>query len=169
MIPFHGVELTNQMLQSYRNGLVDGQRRRLNKHICGSQKHPTFFGDELKNLGMGTQIAVNRRKDRLLIIPLRDVARYPRHPQFVKRSGNILMLEFNRAMGSANLLHESSTMFSLYIRPADKVRLEHGEIIGNDGVKLVVLPMGAYFCLVGHLPTLAHSEVQPESQSAAPN
>ncbi len=48
---------------------------------------------------------VYRVKDGLLIVPLGLVAGNPGHAQLVQYGGDVLMLEFDRAVGAANPGH----------------------------------------------------------------
>jgi hypothetical protein len=70
---------------------------------------------------------------------------------FVKNSRNILVLELDRAVRPANLSHESLTMPGFNVLLPGKIGCEHGEVVGDDFIEFIFLPMRPDFRFVSHL------------------
>ena len=97
------------------------------------------------------KIAIYRVENGVLVVPLGLVTRNPRHAQFVQNSRNILVLELDRAVCSANLRHESLTVPGFNVVLRGKFGREHGEVVGNDRIEFVILPMRPNLRFVSHV------------------
>ena len=67
-----------------------------------------------------------------------------------QNSRNILVLELNRAVRPANLGHESLTMPEFNVLLPGKIGCEHGEVVGDDCIEFVILPMPPNLRFVSH-------------------
>ncbi len=128
----------------------DEHARRVEQHVPGvfggvqHGRRQLFVGDGR----IPRKIALDGRENGFLIIPHRLVARNPRLAQFFEDSRDILMLEFDRALGPANLLLERRIVAPFHIGSLGKLRLQHGEVVGDDGVQFVIAPVRPDFTVV---------------------
>ena len=61
------------------------------------------------------------------------------------------MLELDRAVRPANLLHKGCAVPGFHIRASSEVGREHVEVVGDDGIELVILPVRSDLRFICHL------------------
>jgi hypothetical protein len=86
-----------------------------------------------------------------LIVPLGLVAWNPWYTQFIQYSRNVLVLELDRAMRPTNLGHEDGAMPGFDVWSPGEIGSEHGEVVGDDHIAFVSLPMRPDLRFVSHL------------------
>jgi hypothetical protein len=62
-----------------------------------------------------------------------------------------LVLEFDRAVRSANLRYESHTIPGFKVALPGKFGREHSEVVGADRIEFVILPMRPNLRFVSHV------------------
>ena len=99
---------------------------------------------------MTRQVTVNRIEDGVLVVPLGYVARNPGHAEFIQDGGDVLVFELDGLVRPANLGHEGLAVPGFDVWAPRKIGCEHSEIVGDDCIELVILPMRPNLCFVSH-------------------
>lgn len=83
---------------------------------------------------MSREVPVYGIEDRVLIVPLRLVARYPRHAEFVQDRRNVLVLELDGPMSPSDAAHERGAVMGFDVRAVVQLGIEHVEVVGHDRI-----------------------------------
>ena len=100
------------------------------------------------------QVALDGPAQGLLKIGERLVAVDGRQAEFDQHSRDVHVLAFDRARRAANPFPQGGVVVGLDVGTTGKLVGEHGEIISDDGVELVRVPVSSYPRLVCHSPHL---------------
>jgi len=74
----------------------------------------------------------------------------PRQIELLQNCRNIVVLKFDRAVAAINLTHQYSSMLSFVVGFLTYFGVPHGEIVGDDEIKLSVSPVSPLFGLFCH-------------------
>ena len=100
---------------------------------------------------MVCQIPADSADKCVLVVAFGAVAWNPRDAQFIENGRNVLVLELDRVMGAADARHQQRAVPRLHIGSAPEFVHEHVEVVGDDVVKLIILPIGPKFLRISHL------------------
>ena len=160
MVPFHRIKFLDE--PSKRSGIGSsvstvevGGATKISAGKGGSGRQTW---SRLKNGWVLGEVTVYRIEDGVLIVPLGLVAGNPGHAQFIQHSRNVLVLELDGAVRPANLGHEGRTMPGFDIWSPGEIGCEHGEVVGDDRIEFVILPMRPNLRFVSHLSCSSSEE-----------
>jgi hypothetical protein len=111
------------------------------------------------------EVTVNRIEDRALVVPLGSVAGNPRQAQLIQHRRNVLVLKFDGMVSPAYPSHEALAVAGFDVALSRKVGRQHSEIVGDNCIEFIALPMrpklcfGSHFSPVMTLNTFALSDV----------
>ncbi len=83
---------------------------------------------------MRGEIALDRTKQRALIVRLGLVATDGWSPEFLKNGRDVHMLELDGPVRAANPIHQRTAMVGFHVGFATLFSLKHGEIVFEDQV-----------------------------------
>lgn len=150
-IPLDGIELPHEALEPGRPLSYLGERWRTDEdRLFIGRARDRRSGRLFEDTAMGRQVTVDRTEDGALIVPLRLVPLNPRQTEFFENRGDVLVLELDRAVGPADPRHEDGTVMGLDVAPACQLLRQHGEIVGDDLIQLVVRPRLPDFLIIRH-------------------
>ena len=134
----------------------EGRRMRLAPSTTSWSPSP-MKGEEREgvvgeNLGVGGEVAVDGVEDGGLVVGHGAVAAHMWQAQFGGDGRDVHMLELDRAVAAPGSLHQGAGAVSLDEGLSGGVEGEHGEIVGDDGVELVRVPVRANLGLIYHAP-----------------
>src|SRR5579872_653669 len=73
------------------------------------------------------------------------------------------MLEFDGPVRPANLGHEGRAMARFHVRCSTKIGCEHGEVVGDNRIEFVILPMRTNLRFVSHGQSPSRLATRPRS------
>lgn len=103
-----------------------------------------------QHLAVGAQVTVNGVEDGGLVVGQGTIAADRRQAEFGGDGRDVHVLELDRAMAAARLLHQGAGAVRLDEGLSGGVEGEHGEIVGHDGIELVGAPVCSGLCWAGH-------------------
>ena len=62
------------------------------------------------------------------------------------------MFELHRALWPIYLGHQGPTMLGFDVVAPGEVGVQHDEVVGDNGVEFIILPICSDLCFVGHIP-----------------
>jgi len=142
MVPLYGIKFPNQSAEAVRDRLVTGRAfRRIDKHAREWGCYGCKRWDGFENSRVPAQIPVECVQEGLLVIAVGFVARYPGKAEFIEDGRNVFVFELNGTAGPASLGHEGFAVPGFDVWAASEVVRQHLEIVGNDCLEFVILPI----------------------------
>src|ERR1035437_4766619 len=99
---------------------------------------------------MAGQVTINGINYRLLVVTLRLVTRYPRQTKLIEHGRDVLVLIFDRSVGPTDPCPQSFAVPGLDVASAGKLGIEHREIVRDNRVNFVGLPICPNLRFVDH-------------------